>query len=204
MFIADADRGDIGLGVIMTTAAFVLVATAFLYLYKIEAAFQLGLLVFVIANFLALRMLKKRSARAIARSRAIMVADRDMFGLEKLRVVEHYLLGAWQTRRFCAMMAMAALQLAVALLWRFTAAAHLLDGLSIRQVEGGRLAPFVPAILFAAFVAISETWIMKHRNDTLAALKSLESLSMCYTLKSRRGTKAEADREDWILYPLTE
>lgn len=185
VFIADQDRGDIGVAVIATVAVFLLVATGFLYLYKIEGAFQLGLLVFVAANYFALGMLNRRSVKAIARSREIMAADRDHFGLEKVAVVERYLLGPWQGRRFRAMLAMAGFQLIIACLWRYTHAPRLLDPFALRGVTGPQLAPFVPAILFALFVIVSEAWIMQRRNATLAAIKALDALSLRYDLKPK-------------------
>jgi hypothetical protein len=190
VFIADEDKGNIGFRVIATMAGLLLIATAFLYLYKIETAFQLGLLVFVAANFAAHKIVMQRSRRAIERSRAIMTDDRDMFGLEKVRVVEEYLLGDWQTRRFHAMLAMAGIQLAVAALWRFTRAGELLNNLMIGGIAGSRLSPFVPALLFSLFVAVAEAWIMYRRGDTKAAIKSLDALSLRYALRPKAASVA--------------
>lgn len=168
----------------ITVVGSILVAFAILLWVKDEdPKFVLALSVLVAVNVVSWRFFLRDIVNPIiTATREIYRGERDYFGLERLRVIEGYIGGDWQWRRFAVM---AGMMLIASVLVAFsplrTSLADLLNRL-YPSLPAEKVSPLLTAAFLAIFVLVAEGWIWIMRIRTRLSLQLLAVLDSRYRL----------------------
>jgi hypothetical protein len=175
-----------GAGIVVFLAVFISLFVLHTYLIL----FQLVLFVFIVVNFWTWRVIFDRTREMIDTSYRMFVASdaesRGNCSLAKLLVVVQYMNGPWQRRRFITLIALAALQVAVAILVMRGTLAPLTERFSFRGVSGNVLLGYLPGILFILYVLISEIWMKIYRIKVFADINTIDYLEAHFTISKQR------------------
>jgi hypothetical protein len=148
--------------------------------------FVLVLAAFVLMNFLGGRFIRFRVHRAIEASRRKLLGRKNFFRAEELRLVENYMFGVWQDRRFCLMLAFVFTIIGVSfnetIRAGFTKALVFL-GLPL---PANTIHALLPASLILLYVLTAESWIWFKRLELTFALRAIRKLRERFTLKPVR------------------
>lgn len=104
------------------------------------------------------------------RSQRILKADDDRLGLQKVRVMDDYIMGRWQA-------------------WRFaTGAIYLIVVDAAVYLQLHRPIKLYEYIAICGFVVVFESWVWLERLKARVALRLLEAMSIAYTLTPRASS----------------
>ena len=171
--------GQLPLQAIGLLVLFLVVAALLLYSRTFEQ-FVAFITLFFTTNYISYRYIVREFTRPmIEESRAEYVARRDYFGIERIAIFEHYMLGSWQLWRFLTGCAIIGAMIAIAI-------SNRLFGGTLPYLQDVPM-EVVQLIGMASFVAILETWIFYMRLKTLASLAALDQLATRYELRPHAG-----------------
>lgn len=176
---------EIGLKAIGGILLFVAVYFALNYFHDRIVLFQAILLGFVATNYATWRLILFEARDMARSSEQTYIELNDNICLEKLHIVNAYMGGRWQTRRFITLAISAGLQLAIALLLTETDVARSVAGFSLNGAPAPRLLPHVPGLLFLAHVLLSEGWMFSMRGRAFAELDLIDGLNKRYRFVRR-------------------
>jgi len=189
-YCADPRDAKLGLKEAAGIFIFLVVFVSLFLLHTYLVLFQLLLLAFIVVNSWTWRVIFDRTRDMIDTSYAMFVASdaesRGNCSLAKLLVVVQYMNGPWQRRRFATLIALAALQVAAAILVARGTLAPLVGQLSFRGVPGNVLLGYLPGILFILYVLISEIWMKIYRIKVFADINTIDYLEACFTISKQR------------------
>lgn len=196
-YVSDPDHGQITNKTIAVTIGFFLVAFALLWVssndlsileiaISRERTFAALLAMFVLANFFGWQHIVKRVRRPINASREKFKDGPSFFRLEQLNIVERYIAGNWQVKRFYVMFALVAITNILCFSKSAQESLAFLIGL-FQQDLANPIAELSPGLSIAAFVLVAEGWIWIRRLNTYTALRVIDGLKHSYVLTPRRS-----------------
>ncbi len=169
--------GQLPLQAIGLLVLFLVVAALLLYSQTFEQ-FVVFITLFFSTNFISyLYIVREFTRPMIEESRAEFMSQGDYFGIERIAIFEHYMLGRWQFWRFLTGCVIIAAMIAIAV-------SNRLFGGTIPYLQDIPL-ELVQLIGMASFVAVLEIWIFYMRLKTLAGLAALDRLAARYQLLPR-------------------
>ena len=186
VYAADPSHGKLSWKAVTGIAGFVAAYFLLLYVHPIHLLFQCVLLAFLGWNIVCWRIILSHARPMMALSRDIYIADGNHFALERLAIVERYMTGSWQVARFVTLAVSVLLQILVVLLVDHVPLAESIASIQINGADIRHLLPYVPGVLFLAYVLLSEGWMNYARGRAFAALDVLDDLAARYVLGTPR------------------
>ena len=174
------------LGIVVFFAAFALL----LSLTERPVWFQLALLVFLAVNILAYdRLILPRVEEESRTSEAKWLdeKDRDYLSYMKLYCALGYLRGSWQKKRFITLIALALIQVAVAIVTHTDAYRPYVPNTVIWKLGLHTWIEYLPSILFLTYVLVSEIWMKIYRIKIRADFVTIERMRDHFSLQRKRN-----------------
>lgn len=185
----DVRRGKFNYKEIAGILGFFAVFTALFYYRENIVLFQAILLIFICVNVLTYQQILMRvdEDAAAAMKHYLREEDRDYFSYMKLYCAMGYLHGSWQAKRFKVLIALASVQLLVAIavytdMYRPYVPDARLGALTLHvYIE------YLPSVLFLIYVLISESWMKIYRYKIKADFVTIERLRVHFSLQKKKN-----------------
>lgn len=165
--------------------ALIAAGAALLWSSNDDKKFAIMLSIFVAVNVVFWAILRLTVSTLIRGTRTKYAEMKDYYGLAQLDVVEEYILGNWQWKRFLGM----------GLIVLAGDAISFLDGLrssisvALQPMFGGlkpqEISPLLPQVGFLVFLIFAEGWIWLKRAVTRATMYALNRLAAEYKLEPK-------------------
>ena len=166
----------------------------FFWLHSMERFFGFGLLALVAVNVMTWRAVCIRINGPIEQSMKTFIGQSDYFAAEKLKLVSEYMRGPWQKTRFRVMLASALTLIAVTNAIHGFDLAALAGTAQLAGLSAGKLVALTPAMLFLAYVAVTESWIWIRRQRAGVAIETIERLGHAYQMRPRINGAARPEK----------
>jgi hypothetical protein len=174
-------KETIGVGLLFLLATLALVAASTDIHY-----FAVALAIFVLANFFGGRFIRFRVRGAIETSRRKLLAVKNHFRAEELRLVEDYMFGVWQDRRFFLMLAFVCAIIAVSFNDQIRVGfANLLFYLGA-PIPATKIIALLPSSLILFYVLVAESWIWFKRLELAFTIRAMKRLRKKFVLRPVR------------------
>ena len=163
-----------------------MIAVVFLILSRVQHYWEFAIVLtsFWVLNILAWRyLLKKIVMPSLRASYTLYRAGYEYLKIEKLKVVESYIAGHWQSWRFAA----GGIVIFCMIILSFTRYQHDVASSLPTPLQDQFKPEFIPAVTILFFVGFMELWIWAMRLRTKMALSYLDYLSDHYEFEPIRG-----------------
>jgi hypothetical protein len=172
-------------------AAFFLVFALLFYFRESLVLFQVTLLVFICLNVWTYSKILERVDAETRFSEALYLdeKDRDYFSFMKLYCALGYLHGSWQTKRFKTLIALAALQVVVAILVYTDAYRPYVPDTRIGALTLHVYIEYLPSVLFLVYVIISEAWMKIYRYKIRSDFATIERMRDHFSLQKKKNVE---------------
>jgi hypothetical protein len=170
----DADKGEIGLMEMLGIFIFFAALFGLLWFHETLVLFQALLVVMLVVNAWTFSfVIMKRLEGAIVETEKMAREGNDHLAFMKLYLGTEYLTGNWQKKRFLTLIALAVLQLVVALFLQYSTVTFATGKTIINGVTLDQLVQYLPSFLFVLHVVLSETWMRVYRQRIGSDLETL-------------------------------
>lgn len=193
-YVRDDRKGELDWRALGVIVLLTLTLIGFFWLHSMERLFGVGLLALAAVNILTWKTVCTRIAGPIDQSMRAFTEQGDYFAAEKLKVVSGYMRGAWQKTRFTVMLLSALVLIAVTNAIHAFDLATLAGAWQLAGLSAGKLVALVPAMVFLAYVAITEGWIWIRRQRAAVSIETIERLGHAYQMRPRANTGARQER----------
>jgi hypothetical protein len=193
-YARDDLQGALDWRALSVIALLTLTMTGFFWLHGMERFFGFGLLALVAVNILTWKTVCLRIKGPIDHSMKTFTEQGDYFAAEKLKVVANHIRGAWQKTRFRFMLASALVLIVAANAIHALDLATLAGALQLAGLSAAKLVALMPAMLFLAYVAVTESWIWIRRQRAAVSIETIERLSRGYQMRPRASAAARPER----------
>jgi hypothetical protein len=181
VYVSDPGRGQLTWPGIVALGALAVIAAVLLWVSDSTKEFAVVLHIFVLADLLTWKYyLIPRTTPIIRASKGICAKDREFFDLERLSLVESYMVGKWHWYRFIAL---GALLLIIDVLCFIDPIRALLGALIESAVPGlktGLATSLLPVLSIVAFIVVAEGWKWMLRINMRTALQVISDLKKKY------------------------
>ena len=168
---------------------FFLVFFLLLYFRKELVVFQVILLAFIILNVWTYSKILQRvdEDSRISEARWLDPKDRDYFRYMQLYCALGYLHGSWQAKRFKTLIALAALQVIVALVTYTDVYRPYVPNVPLWSLNLHVWIEYLPAILFLIYVLISEIWMKVYRYKIKSDFVTIDRMRDHFSLQKKKN-----------------
>lgn len=169
--------------------AFFLVFALLFYFRESIVLFQATLLVFIVLNVGTYRIILRRVDRLALQSRDKFLrgASKNYFSYLKLYCLMGYAKGSWQAKRFKTLIALAALQLVLAVMVYSDAYRQVVADRPLGVLSLYVYIEYTPAILFLVYVLISESWMKVYRYKIKSDYVTIDKIAEHFAIEKKRG-----------------
>lgn len=183
----DPKLGEIGYKEWAGIVVFLVLFVTLFFIPHWAVWFQVNLFLLIGVNFWTWRVIFDRTRPVIESSYRACVESGDMRALTKLLLVVEYMNGSWQRRRFRTLVALAALQIPVAILVQSGRLAGYGAGFAVNGISGAVLLGYLPGAFFILYVLISEIWMKIYRVRIFSDLRTIDWICENFALAKARG-----------------
>ncbi|MGH6924388.1 MAG: hypothetical protein ACRED5_11685 [Propylenella sp.] len=183
VYLLDPNRGRSRAPALAVVASIFVAFAVLLFVRDDDRKLVIALAAFISVNVLSWRFFVRNIVGPIiAASRATYLKAGDFIGIERLKLMERYIAGDWQWRRFAVMSAMVLLASVVIGLDGLRAGVAQVVNRLYQAVPAEKIDPLLAPCVLALLILIAEIWIWIMRLRTRHALRLLDDLSRHYQL----------------------
>lgn len=183
VYALDPQGGKVGLTEWVGIMVFVVFFTSLFLLHTHLIWFQVSILVFITINMWTYSyVVMKRAEFIINESKDYYISVKDYTRYLKLYCAIEYLTGSWQKRRFISLFIIAVIQLIVAIIIKNQQIPLSILQYKVNKISINELVPYIPSVLFIAYVAISELWIKVYRYKVFSDFDTLDEVGKYFRI----------------------
>lgn len=189
IILADRRKARFDFSESLGIAAFFLVFGALFYFRESLVLFQVTLLVFICLNVWTYGKILQRvdDESRFSENHYLDQKDRDYFSYMKLYCALGYLHGSWQAKRFKTLIALALLQVVVALITYTDVYRPYVPNMPLGAVTLHVYVEYLPSVLFLLYVVVSEVWMKIYRYKIKADFVTIERMRDHFSLQKKKN-----------------
>lgn len=188
VYALDPNGGKLGSREFVGIGLFLIMFASLFLVHEHLIWFQVALLVFLLTNMWTYSVIiMSRAEPMIRKSAEHYLVKRDYCRYMKLYCAIEYLTGGWQRRRFLTLLALALVQLLVAIFLSFGQIPQAVAGVPVGGTTVGAMAGYVPSALFVIYVILSEAWMKIYRFKVFADFETLDEVEEHFKLTKERA-----------------